>query len=67
MGTSRRLIAVLTTTVATLTFAAAQAAYGATFSDGFEGYATGQAWQDGTTHGPWIAAFDGYGYVGDPV
>ena len=61
MGSSRRLIAVLTTTVATVTFAAAQAAYGATFSDGFEGYPAGQVWQDGTTHGPWIAAFDGYG------
>ena len=46
--------------VATLTLAA-QGAYGATFSDGFEGYPVGQAWPDGTAHGPWIAVFDGYG------
>src|SRR5436309_6384609 len=57
---SSRLIALLTTMVATLTLAA-QGAYGATFSDGFDGYPAGQAWQDGTVHGPWVAEFDGYG------
>ena len=46
--------------VATLTMSA-QGAYGAGLSDGFEGYAVGQAWQDGTSHGPWVAEFDGYG------
>jgi len=46
--------------LATLAFAS-QTAYGATFADGFEGYPNGQAWQDGTTHGPWVAEFNGYG------
>jgi len=46
--------------LATLTFAS-QAAYGATFADGFEGYPAGQVWADGTTHGPWVAEFNGYG------
>jgi len=51
---------VVTIMLATLMLASSQA-FGATFSDGFEGYPTGQAWQDGTVHGPWVAAFDGYG------
>jgi len=46
--------------VATLALTSSQA-FGATFSDGFEGYPAGQAWQDGTVHGPWISEFDGYG------
>jgi len=46
--------------LATLTLAS-QGAYGATFADRFEGYPAGQVWPDGTTHGPWVAEFNGYG------
>jgi hypothetical protein len=60
MHASRRWIAVVTTMVATLALAS-QGAYGATFADGFEGYPAGQVWPDGTTHGPWVAEFNGYG------
>src|SRR3954469_18127651 len=61
MGSSRRLIAALTTMLATFAFAAGQGAAGAGFADGLEGYPVGQVWPDGTTHGPWTAVYDGYG------
>ena len=61
MGTSRRLIAVVTTMLATFAFASGQGAYAASFADGFEGYPVGQVWPDGSTHGPWTAVYNGYG------
>ena len=34
---------------------------GVLFADDFESFPTGGGWSDGTTHGGWSAAFDGFG------
>ena len=47
--------------LASLALASGQGAYAATFADGFDGYPLGQAWPDGTIHGPWTAVYNGYG------